>query len=115
VDQVRGLAQQDTVRDAIARRWVHMLPPDLPFEVVVTLKPHYVWGNLPIAMHGQPTDDEAHVPIVFYGVPFKPGTYREFSRVVDMAPTLAAVLGVPPSERLDGRVLRAALRSGGSN
>lgn len=115
VDQARTLGQQDTVRDAVARRWYHMLPPDLPIEVVVTLKPHYVWGNLPIAMHGQPSDDDAHVPIVFYGAPFRPGAYREFARVVDMAPTLAAVLGVSPTEHLDGHVLRAALKSGGSN
>jgi predicted AlkP superfamily pyrophosphatase or phosphodiesterase len=115
VDEVRTLAQQDTVKDPVARRWYHMIPPDLPIEVVVTLKPHYVWENLPIAMHGQPTDDDAHVPIVFYGAPFKQGTYREAARVVDIAPTLAAVLGVVPTERVDGRVLRAAVRSGGSN
>lgn len=115
VDQVRTLAQQDTVRDAAVRRWFHAIPPDMPIEVVVTLKPHYVWGDLPIAMHGQPSDDDAHVPIVLYGAPFKPGTYREHARVVDMAPTLAAVLGVVPTERLDGQVLRAALRSGGPN
>lgn len=115
VDLTRALAQQDTTKDAVARRWYHMIPPDLPIEVVVTLKPHYVWGDLPIAMHGQPSDDDAHVPIVFYGAPFKPGSYREWARVVDMAPTLAAVLGLSPTERVDGRVLRAALRSAGSN
>ncbi len=114
-DRVRTLAQQDTVRDAVARRWYHMIPPDQSVELVVTLRPHYVWGNLPIAMHGQPTDDDAHVPIMFYGAPFKPGAYREWARVVDIAPTLAAVLGVSPTERVDGRVLRAALRSAGPN
>jgi predicted AlkP superfamily pyrophosphatase or phosphodiesterase len=113
VDWVRELAQKDTVRDAIARRWYHMIPPDYPIEVVVTLKEHYVWENLPIAMHGSPHDDDAWVPIVFYGAPFRPGVYRELARVVDMAPTLAAVLGVSPSQPLDGRVLRAALRSAG--
>lgn len=115
VDLVRTLATKDTVRDAVARRWYHMYPPDIAVELVVTLKPHYVWGDLPIAMHGQPTDDDAHVPIVFYGAPFKPGTYRETARVVDMAPTLAAALGIAPTERLDGRVLQKALRSGGSH
>lgn len=115
VDQVRNLAQGDTVKDAVVRRWYHMIPPDLPVGVVVTLKPHYVWGDLPIAMHGQPSDDDAHVPILFYGAPFKRGTYRDMARVVDMAPTLAAALGVAPTERLDGRVLRAALRSAGKN
>jgi len=110
VDAVRELARADTAKDAVARRWYHMLPPDLPVELVVTLRPHYVWTDLPIAMHGQPSDDDAHVPVIFYGAPFRPGVYREFVRVVDMAPTLAAVLGVRPTEPLDGRVLDAALR-----
>ncbi len=113
VDAVGDLARADTAQDAVARRWFHMIPPDLPVELVVTLRAHYVWGNLPIAMHGQPSDDDAHVPVIFYGQPFRPGVYREFVRVVDMAPTLAAVLGVPPTERLDGRVLSAALWPGG--
>jgi hypothetical protein len=55
------------------------------------------------------------VPIVLYGAPFRPGLYRDDARVVDIAPTLAAVLGIVPTERVDGRVLRAALRSGGTN
>jgi predicted AlkP superfamily pyrophosphatase or phosphodiesterase len=113
-DRLPALAK-DSAKDAVARRWSHMYPPDEAVELVVTLKPHYVWGSLPIAMHGQPSDDDAHVPMVFYGAPFKPGAYQEQARVVDMAPTLAAVLGIWPTERVDGRVLRAALRSGGTN
>jgi hypothetical protein len=31
-------------------------------------------------------------------------------RVVDMAPTLARVLGVSPTQTIDGRVITAALR-----
>jgi hypothetical protein len=115
VDQVRTLARQDTTRDYVSRRWYHMIPPDLPVEAVVTLKQHYVWGPANYAMHGSPHDDDAHVPVVFYGPPFKPGQYREDALVVDIAPTLAAVLGVVPTERVDGRVLRAALRSAGTN
>ncbi len=114
-DRWESLAKQDTVKDAVARRWLHMYPPDMAVELVVTLKPHYVWEDLPIAMHGQPSDDDSHVPIVLYGALFKRGAYQERVRVVDIAPTLAAALGIWPTERVDGRVLRAALRSGGSN
>lgn len=108
-DLVRNLARADTTRDAIARRWLHMLPPDLPVEVVVTLRPYDYWGR-GAATHGTPHDYDAHVPVIFYGPSFKPGKYDEFTRVVDMAPTLAAVLKVTPLERLDGHVLRSALR-----
>jgi hypothetical protein len=67
------------------------------------------WGR-GIATHGTPHDYDAHVPVIFYGPPFKPGKYDEFARVVDMAPTLAEVTGTRPLERLDGHPLRAALR-----
>jgi arylsulfatase A-like enzyme len=50
------------------------------------------------------------VPIIFYGARVKAGRYGEFARVVDMAPTLAAIVGVKPLEKLDGHVLRNAIR-----
>jgi arylsulfatase A-like enzyme len=110
VDNVRSLASADTVRDAIARRWVHMLSPELPVELAVTLEPYAYWAGTTYATHGTPHDYDAHVPVILYGPPFKAGRYDEFARVVDMAPTLAHVVGVPPLERLDGHVLTRALR-----
>ena len=110
VDLVRSLATGDTTRDAIARRWYHMLSPELPVELVISLAPYAYWEGVTYATHGSPNDDDARVPVLFWGAPFKPGVYDDFARVVDMAPTLAQVLGVPPLERLDGRVLPRALR-----
>jgi predicted AlkP superfamily pyrophosphatase or phosphodiesterase len=115
VDMVRDLAKADTTRDAIARRWYHSLPPDLPVAAVVTLKPYVYWAGVTYATHGTPHDYDAHVPVIFYGPAFKPGRYTERAAVVDMAPTLAAVVGVPPTERVDGRVLTpGACRSQGT-
>jgi predicted AlkP superfamily pyrophosphatase or phosphodiesterase len=108
-DEVKALSRADTVRDAIARRWLHTLIPGGDAAVVVTLRPYDVWGPSTIAMHGQPSDLDARVPIIFYGAPFRRGVRKESARVVDIAPTLAEVLGVPPAERLDGVVLRGIL------
>ncbi|MGI9078118.1 MAG: alkaline phosphatase family protein [Gemmatimonadaceae bacterium] len=110
VDLVHKLAA-DTARDAIARRWFNSIPQDMPAELVVTLRPYSVWDyGVPIAMHGSPHDYDAHVPVIFYGPPFATGRYDTFVRVVDMAPTLAWIADTQPTERLDGRVLRQALR-----
>lgn len=109
-DLVSELAQKDTAKDAIARRWLHAIPADLPAELVVTLQPYSVWGSGTYAQHGNPHDYDAHVPVIFYGPQFKAGRYDQFARVVDIAPTLARVVGVTPTERLDGRVLVDALR-----
>ena len=110
VDFVRSLAQADTVKDAVARRWLHMLSPELPVELVVSLEPYAYWAGTTIATHGTPNDEDAHVPVVFWGAAIRAGRYGEFARVVDIAPTIAHALGVPPLERLDGHVLTRALR-----
>jgi predicted AlkP superfamily pyrophosphatase or phosphodiesterase len=109
-DLARLAAGRDTTAAKYARRWLHMLPADLPVMGTVTLKPHWYWGGVTYATHGSPHDYDTNVPVLFWGAPFRRGTYPGFARVVDMAPTLAAALGVAPTERLDGVVLRQALR-----
>lgn len=111
VDYVRDLPRGDTINDPITRRWHHMIPPDAPIPLVVTLKDLHIFGRTRSATHGSPRDRDAHVPIIFMGAPFKPGRYTEFARTVDIAPTLAHVIGVVPSETLDGRVLTSALKA----
>jgi arylsulfatase A-like enzyme len=109
VDRVRDLASRDTVRDAVSRRWIHMIPPDVPVEYVVTpVQGAYPTGATS-AEHGSPYDDDAHVPVLFYGAGIRTGRVAERALVADMAPTLAWLLGVAPTERLDGRVLQRAL------
>lgn len=109
-DLVSQLTRQDTIRDYVARRWLHMLPPDVPAVVAVTLKPYWLWSGLPIATHGSPHDSDAKVPIIFWGYGVKQGKYTRVARVVDIAPTLAWILNVAPLERLDGQVLREVPR-----
>jgi len=100
----------DSATDPIARRWSHMIPRDLPYYAVVALRPGYMWGRSAFAQHGSPHDLDSHVPILFYGAPFRPGKYAGFARTADIAPTLARVLGVQPTEPLDGHVLTDAIR-----
>jgi predicted AlkP superfamily pyrophosphatase or phosphodiesterase len=110
VDRISELAHRDTVDDRIARRWLHMFADDSKAALVVTLAPYNYWLSGPSAQHGSPNDSDARVPIIFYGSGVRPGSYDEFARVVDMAPTLAAILRVTPLEKLDGHVLRNATR-----
>jgi predicted AlkP superfamily pyrophosphatase or phosphodiesterase len=101
---------RDTASNPIARRWAHMLPPDLPVVAVVALRPEHIWGRMNYAQHGTPHDYDAQVPILLYGPMIRPGRYDRAVRVVDIAPTLARIVGVRPTEALDGRVLEEALR-----
>ncbi len=109
VDRVSRLAA-DSARDPIARRWLHSIPAELPVELVVTLAPNSVWGDYATGIHGSPYDYDAHVPVLFWGAPFRAGRYDDFARVVDMAPTLAWVTATRVAEPVDGRVLWKALR-----
>lgn len=108
VDRLRDIHRADFALDPIARRWSHQVREGTAVELVITLTKYSYWGSLP-ATHGSPYDQDAHVPIIFYGPWAKPGRYADFARVVDMAPTLAAMIGVRPSERLHGVVLMQAL------
>jgi len=110
VDRVAALATKDTSTDYIARRWLHLLPPEEPAAAVVTLRPYWYWQGTNFATHGSPHDSDAQVPIIFYGAGIKPGHNSRKALVVDIAPTLAAIAGVRPMERLDGHVLREAIR-----
>lgn len=110
VDRISELAHRDTADDRIARRWLHMFADDSKAALVVTLTPYNYWLSGPSAQHGSPNDSDARVPVIFYGSGVRPGRYDEFARVVDMAPTLAAIVRVTPLEKLDGHVLRNATR-----
>ena len=109
-DRISELAQRDTVNDRIARRWLHIFSDENQAALVVTLAPYNYWLGSFYAQHGSPNDPDARVPIIFYGKGVSPGRYHEFARVVDMAPTLAALLGVAPTEKLDGHTLQHAIR-----
>ena len=110
-DVYADLLKQAPGKDAISRRWQQTFEPNDNAAVVVTLKPYWYWANAEdFANHGTPHDYDAHVPIIFAGAGIRPGRVNTFTRVVDIAPTLAALLGVQPSEPLDGVVLRRAIR-----
>lgn len=109
VDRMRDLRRADLAADPIARRWVHQVPATFPVDLVITLTRYSYWYNA-TATHGSPYDQDSHVPVIFYGPWAKPGRYSQFVRVVDIGPSLAAVAGVRPLERLDGVVLMSGLR-----
>ena len=59
--------------------------------------------------HTSPYNYDTHVPLAFYGLPFQPGTYRTDAEPIDMAATLASLLGINAPTHAVGRVLTEAL------
>ncbi|MCE9601522.1 MAG: alkaline phosphatase family protein [Gemmatimonadetes bacterium] len=111
VDVIDDLAKADTVKDTTARRWLHMFRPGGEVLATITLTPYSYVGRSNTATHGSPHDYDATVPIIFWGTPFTPGRVTGSARVVDIAPTLARLLGIPPLERLDGHPLPQVFRT----
>lgn len=109
VDFMKDMAKADTVKDAVARRWLHMVQPNSNVRMVVTLTPYSYWLSTTYAAHGSVHDNDANVPVLFWGAGVALGQFMDTVRVVDMAPTLAAILGIKPTEMLDGRVLTQAI------
>jgi hypothetical protein len=110
VDRFRDMVA-DSAKDPIARRWAHQFPMGSNVELVITLTPLSTFGGN-VASHGSPRDYDSHVPLIISGFGMKRGVYREPARTVDLAPTLAALAGVKPSERVDGTVLPGAVPGG---
>ncbi len=105
IDRFANLAR-DSAKDPVSRRWSHQFPPNTNVEMVATLTPGSLWGSLLVASHGSPYDYDSNVPVIFYGPGIAHSRRTEFVRTVDIAPTLAQLLGVKPLEKLDGVPLK---------
>jgi predicted AlkP superfamily pyrophosphatase or phosphodiesterase len=93
-----------------AELWRHMIPPDYGWLLCALTAPGYVWsaGGLD-AEHGSTNPEDVAVPIAFYGEGIRAVRIERPVSTVDIAPTLAALLGIAPDETLDGRVLSEVL------
>lgn len=114
VDTPAAIAAADTVLDPIARRWDHEISPDAGIALVVTLAEWNAWAygtGIQIAEHGQPSDLDAHVPLIMWGKGVRGGVYSTRANTVDIAPTLARLLGLSPLSVVDGRVLTEAVEA----
>jgi hypothetical protein len=96
--------------DAGAALWRNLLPNDYGWLLCALTQPGYVWsaGGLQAA-HGSANPEDQAVPLVFFGSRIHARTVTRPVSTVDIAPTLAALLGVTPGETLDGRVLAEVL------
>jgi Type I phosphodiesterase / nucleotide pyrophosphatase len=69
----------------------------------------YTVGGVKGTDHASPYNYDTHVPLAFYGLPFQTGTYRGKSEPVDLAATLASLLGINAPTHAVGRVLTEAI------
>ncbi len=79
-------------------------------NVIVVAQPFFMFGEGSNTTHGSPYSYDTHVPVLFFGANIIPGTYHAASSPADIAPTLAALLGLQAPSNSIGRVLQEALK-----
>ncbi len=92
--------------DAEARLWRRLIPPAQGWLAAASLAPGWIWAeNGGWATHGTTNYDDRHITLLFAGagIPARRVTRPVTSE--DVGPTLAALLGVRPTEPVTGRVL----------
>jgi predicted AlkP superfamily pyrophosphatase or phosphodiesterase len=73
-------------------------------DLFIIQKPYWLASQTGTS-HGTPFSYDTHVPLIFLGRGIRPGRYDANVRTADIAPTLAALLGVNTPSGSVGRVL----------
>jgi predicted AlkP superfamily pyrophosphatase or phosphodiesterase len=80
-------------------------------DVLFALRPYfYLEDAAEGAEHGNPYEQDAHVPLIIMGQGIRNGTYTTEASPADIGPTLSALLGVEFPAAREGRVLTEALK-----
>jgi len=102
------LAEGEVSASAFGKKFLNSYSPEGGWYVM-GVPEIYTVGPAKGTDHASPYTYDTHVPLAFYGLPFRPGTYRTHAEPVDMAVTLASLLGINAPTHAVGRVLTEAL------
>jgi hypothetical protein len=102
------LAEGEVPDTALGKKFLHSYSPEGGWYVLGVPQPYTV-GSSRGTDHASPYTYDTHVPLAFYGLPFRTGTYRTHAEPVDLAVTLASLLGINAPTHAVGRVLTEAL------
>ncbi len=102
------LARGEAPATELGRRYAHSYSPEGGWYVIGVPIPFNV-GIPKGTDHATPFSYDTHVPLAFYGLVFQTGTYRTHAEPVDLAVTLASLLGINAPAQATGRVLTEAL------
>ncbi len=117
LSKTEGAAQIVTATDValrrvppgeLGRKLLLTFFPDRSGDVTLIPRPGWV-GARDYATHLTSYSYDRYVPLILTGRSFKPGRYAQTAKVIDLAPTLAFLLGIVPPSLSEGRVLSEAL------
>jgi predicted AlkP superfamily pyrophosphatase or phosphodiesterase len=102
------LAEGQAPDTPLGRKYLNSYSPEGSW-FVMGVPDIYAVGGLHGTDHASPYNYDTHVPLAIYGLPFRVGVYRSSVEPIDLAPTLASVLGINAPTHSVGRVLTEAI------
>jgi arylsulfatase A-like enzyme len=102
------LAEGEVPDTALGKKFLNSYTPEGGWYVM-GVPEIYTVGSAKGTDHASPYTYDTHVPLAFYGLPFRTGTYRTHAEPIDLAVTLASLLGINAPTNAVGRVLTEAL------
>ncbi|MBT8256918.1 MAG: alkaline phosphatase family protein [Bacteroidia bacterium] len=78
-------------------------------EVIVVNNPAFISYSETGSTHGSGLNYDTHVPMLFYGSGVKAGESVQYVRIVDLAPTISALLGISFPNAATGKPLEFVL------
>ncbi|HSY91697.1 MAG TPA: alkaline phosphatase family protein [Candidatus Binatus sp.] len=102
------LAEGEAPDTPLGRKYLNSYSPEGSWYVM-GVPDIYTVGSSKGTDHASPYNYDTHVPLAFYGLPFQAGTYRASVEPVDLAATLASLLGINAPTHSVGHVLTEAL------
>lgn len=96
--------------DPIARRVMHGFYPRLSGDLILVGEPFQYPVGAISATHGSPYSYDTRVPLLIMGSGIEQGSYFKAATPCDIAPTLAALLGIQPPSNVTGRILLEAVK-----
>jgi len=102
--------ERGQVPDEIGRKALNSFFPTRSGDIFYQLRPYSIDKEPTGTTHGSPWAYDTHVPMLWYGAAIQPGKYYDAVSIVDIAPTLAVILGVEFPGGLQGEVLENLLK-----
>ncbi len=98
---------RDQANDPFRQLYLRSFHPNRAPDIVVRYREYYLYRMVPRGTtHETPYVYDSHVPVLFWGPGLKAGWYNRRIATVDIAPTIAALLGIETPDDLDGVPLK---------
>ncbi|MBA6314172.1 alkaline phosphatase PafA [Cellulophaga baltica] len=107
-----------TAQQMLENNYTHGVPyiiqngynPQRSGDVMLVLKPNYIQYGTTGSTHGSPYKYDTHVPLLFFGQGIKKGATVAPTEIPDIAPTIAAMLGIAFPNGTTGKPIAEVLK-----